>query len=203
MNCSFHHSSFIPCSFHPFPTPCHLSTSLPHPDFWVKAIPWIFWILLISMSSRWMHGSDKFNQTEQLQLMWKQIDFFPSPRLSSTFNALSQCKAHISEVFSVECMQPERLVLMGKVFFHPISLISFYKHCSIDRGQKDASHPTWLRRFLLLGEGIKLKIAWLPIWLYHFCFFPFFKNIYTFKNMEGVENICFIIVSVGSKKRDK
>ena len=159
-----------------FPPSCHISTSQPQTAPQWRPFPTSSGFSLCSCS---VHGSNRFNQIKQLQLTWKETDFFLFPHdLVHLMPWLSN--RHVSQKTPVGCMRSEKLVLVGKVFFHPVGLISFYKYYSIDRDQTDASQPTWwgLRCFVLLDVKVKLKIIWLSIWLHHFCsFFFFFKSV--------------------------
>lgn len=134
--------------------------------------------------------------------MWKQTDFFPFPRNRVHLMPWLSKKC-VSQKTPVGRTQSEKLVLVGKVFFHPVGLISFHKYYSIDRDQTDASQPTWWgpRCFVLLDVKIKLKIIWLSIWLHHFCSFFFFIQKCLKKHyMETLENICFTVVFVVVKE---
>lgn len=59
-----------------------------------------------------------------------------------------------------------------------------------------------LRSFMLLDEGMTLKIISLPMSLYHILSFSFIETFAHLKNTKIVQNI-FFIVFVGVKKRDK
>lgn len=127
--------------------------------------------------------------------MWKQTDFFPFPRNRVHLMPWLSKKC-VSQKTPVGRTQSEKLVLVGKVFFHPVGLISFHKYYSIDRDQTDASQPTWWgpRCFVLLDVKIKLKIIWLSIWLHHFCSFFFFLSF--------CGRVLFPLVSLVSLRRN-
>ena len=127
----------------------------------------------------WLHGRNRFNQIKQLQLTWKQTDFFPFPHDQVPLMPWLS-KKRISQKTPVGRIRSEKLVLVGKVFFHPVGLMSFYKYYWKDRDQADASQPTWWgpRCFVLLDVKIKLKIIWLSIWLHHFCSFFFLQKCF-------------------------